>query len=174
MAHEFCTQGVLSCIGTATVWIAIAYWKHHRSAPTGPMLQRSPLTVGALMHSIPAKRAGYRMLTSTGPPDAALDRHTRSSWGEICPDRCTTSDDLSTSWRHALPWALSRQNGPEIILVAARFETKPISSIIFTPGNCVFSGWTLALLRKECEGRTSPYPGRTYPTGSVTGMPSAV
>lgn len=32
----------------------------------------------------------------------------------------------------------------------------------------------VALLRKGREARTSPFPGRTYPTGSVTGMPSAV
>ena len=31
-----------------------------------------------------------------------------------------------------------------------------------------------ALLRKGCEARSSPFPGRTYPTSSVTGMPSAV
>ena len=31
-----------------------------------------------------------------------------------------------------------------------------------------------ALLRKEREARTSPFPGHSYPTGSVTGMPSAV
>jgi hypothetical protein len=30
------------------------------------------------------------------------------------------------------------------------------------------------LLHKGREARTSPFPGRTYPTGSVTGMPSAV
>lgn len=30
------------------------------------------------------------------------------------------------------------------------------------------------LLRKEGEARTFPFPRRTYPTGSVTGMPSAV
>jgi hypothetical protein len=31
-----------------------------------------------------------------------------------------------------------------------------------------------ALLRKEVEAESSPFPRRTYPTGSVTGMPSAV
>ena len=31
-----------------------------------------------------------------------------------------------------------------------------------------------ALLRKAREARTSPFPRRTYPTDSVTGMPSAV
>ena len=31
-----------------------------------------------------------------------------------------------------------------------------------------------ALLRKEGQGRTFPFPGGTFPTGSVTGMPSAV
>ncbi|SFQ65177.1 LacI family transcriptional regulator [Roseivivax halotolerans] len=31
-----------------------------------------------------------------------------------------------------------------------------------------------ALFRKEVEAETSHFPGRTYPTGSVTGMPSAV
>ena len=35
-------------------------------------------------------------------------------------------------------------------------------------------GVSLALLGKAREARTSPYPGGTYPTGSVTGMPSAV
>ena len=34
-----------------------------------------------------------------------------------------------------------------------------------------FSG---ALLHKSAERRVSPFPGRTYPTASVTGMPSAV
>ena len=31
-----------------------------------------------------------------------------------------------------------------------------------------------ALLHKFGSERTSPFPGRTYPTGSVTGMPRAV
>ena len=31
-----------------------------------------------------------------------------------------------------------------------------------------------ALLHKSADGRSSPFPGQTYPTGSVTGMPSAV
>ncbi|MCA1284805.1 hypothetical protein [Salipiger bermudensis] len=31
-----------------------------------------------------------------------------------------------------------------------------------------------ALLHKSGDGRGSPFPGRTYPTASVTGMPSAV
>ena len=31
-----------------------------------------------------------------------------------------------------------------------------------------------ALLRKTGNGRSAPFPGRTYPTASVTGMPSAV
>ena len=31
-----------------------------------------------------------------------------------------------------------------------------------------------ALLHKSAERRGSPFPGRTYPTASVTGMPSAV
>ena len=30
------------------------------------------------------------------------------------------------------------------------------------------------LLHKSGDGRGSPFPGRTYPTASVTGMPSAV
>ena len=31
-----------------------------------------------------------------------------------------------------------------------------------------------ALLHKSAERRGSPFPGQTYPTASVTGMPSAV
>ena len=31
-----------------------------------------------------------------------------------------------------------------------------------------------ALLRKSPDSRGSPFPGRTYPMGSVTGIPSAV
>jgi len=36
--------------------------------------------------------------------------------------------------------------------------------------------WSVAaaLLHKRREAQTFPFPGRTYPTGSVTGMPSAV
>lgn len=37
--------------------------------------------------------------------------------------------------------------------------------------NCVLAE---ALLHKSVERRVSPFPGRTYPTASVTGMPSAV
>ena len=33
-------------------------------------------------------------------------------------------------------------------------------------------GW--ALLHKSGDGQGSPFPGQTYPTASVTGMPSAV
>ena len=29
-------------------------------------------------------------------------------------------------------------------------------------------------MRKTGNGRSAPFPGRTYPTASVTGMPSAV
>lgn len=32
----------------------------------------------------------------------------------------------------------------------------------------------LALLRKEREARISPFTGRNFPTGPVTGVPSAV
>ena len=32
----------------------------------------------------------------------------------------------------------------------------------------------MTLLHKSGDGRGSPFPGRTYPTASVTGMPSAV
>ena len=32
----------------------------------------------------------------------------------------------------------------------------------------------VALLHKSAYGLTSPFPGRTYPVGSVIGMPSAV
>ena len=35
-------------------------------------------------------------------------------------------------------------------------------------------GREMALLHKSADGRGSPFPGQTYPTGSVTGMPSAV
>ena len=35
-------------------------------------------------------------------------------------------------------------------------------------------GLDWALLHKSAERRGSPFPGQTYPTASVTGMPSAV
>ena len=35
-------------------------------------------------------------------------------------------------------------------------------------------GLRMALLRKSPDGRVAPIPGQTYPTASVTGMPSAV
>lgn len=41
----------------------------------------------------------------------------------------------------------------------------------FPGGILVLTG---ALLHKSADGRGSPFPGQTYPTGSVTGMPSAV
>lgn len=33
---------------------------------------------------------------------------------------------------------------------------------------------TMALLHKPGVGRGSPFPGRTYPSAAVTGIPSAV
>ena len=42
------------------------------------------------------------------------------------------------------------------------------------PGAVVVDVAIEALLHKLGSERTSPFPGRTYPTGSVTGMPRAV
>ena len=42
------------------------------------------------------------------------------------------------------------------------------------PSNLVTQHDDMALLHKSVERRVSPFPGRTYPTASVTGMPSAV
>ncbi|WP_420012385.1 hypothetical protein [Tateyamaria sp.] len=75
-------------------------------------------------------------------------------------------------------------------------DTKTVAGVevLFTPG---YSQWDMAgdtwhinwqlgekkkgkevfhvaLLHKLGSERTSPFPGRTYPTGSVTGMPRAV
>jgi len=36
------------------------------------------------------------------------------------------------------------------------------------------AGLPMALLHKSGDGQVSPFPGQTYPTASVTGMPSAV
>lgn len=38
----------------------------------------------------------------------------------------------------------------------------------------VHHGSATALLHKSPDGRSSPFPGQTYPTTSVTGMPRAV
>ena len=51
----------------------------------------------------------------------------------------------------------------------ASFLANPKS---FVPGTKMSFGG--ALLHKASDGRGSPFPGRTYPTASVTGMPSAV
>ncbi|WP_323009325.1 FlgK family flagellar hook-associated protein [Paracoccus sp. (in: a-proteobacteria)] len=46
---------------------------------------------------------------------------------------------------------------------------------LFTPdGAILLDGTEPTLLHKSGDGRGSPFPGRTYPTASVTGMPSAV
>ena len=38
----------------------------------------------------------------------------------------------------------------------------------------ILFGFRVALLRKSPDGRTFPFPGRTYATTSVTGLPRAV
>lgn len=57
---------------------------------------------------------------------------------------------------------------------------KPVQGSSKAPGHGALSLLTRTtldrqstLLRKEGEARTSPFPGHTYPTGSVIGMPSA-
>jgi amphi-Trp domain-containing protein len=44
--------------------------------------------------------------------------------------------------------------------------------IVLEPGGLITV--RVALLHKSADGRGSPFPGQTYPTASVTGMPSAV
>ncbi|WP_265501146.1 Hint domain-containing protein [Paracoccus beibuensis] len=60
---------------------------------------------------------------------------------------------------------------PIRIRAGALGNNTPTADLIVSPQHRVL---VRALLRKELEGRTSPFPGRTYPTSSVTGMPSAV
>ena len=60
----------------------------------------------------------------------------------------------------------SRQVTPETAWAYARNLTTIMSLL----GLCL----GVALLHKSWPERTSPFPGRTYPTGSVTGMPRAV
>ncbi|MGR3621447.1 hypothetical protein [Pseudophaeobacter sp.] len=48
-------------------------------------------------------------------------------------------------------------------------------AVAFSLGPSGLTGWISgALLHKPDDMQASPYPGRIYPTGSVTGMPSAV
>lgn len=64
------------------------------------------------------------------------------------------------------------QLGYDHALYAARFMlTVPRALLRDNP--VVFSNLP-TLLHKSGDGRGSPFPGRTYPTASVTGMPSAV
>ena len=57
---------------------------------------------------------------------------------------------------------------------AARAETWELLCIIFSLQGDRRYGINEALLRKEGKARISPFPGHTYPLGSVTDMPSAV
>lgn len=51
-------------------------------------------------------------------------------------------------------------------------QTSPLKSAM--PSNCVSLSSRVALLHKSADGRSFPFPGRTHPTVSVIGMPSAV
>ena len=47
-------------------------------------------------------------------------------------------------------------------------------SILKQVDSAVFFAFQEALLHKSAEGRASAFPGHTYPTGCVMGMPRAV
>ena len=59
----------------------------------------------------------------------------------------------------------TRITGPQFIGILAEHEVG---------AKCADLCRKQALLHKSAECRGSPFPGRTYPTASVTGMPSAV
>ncbi len=74
----------------------------------------------------------------------------------------------------------------EIISVYSRlFPTQALNFVFYEGKDPVWSAPSVVegpftfhpdqtLLHKSGDGRGSPFPGRTYPTASVTGMPSAV
>ncbi|SNS87813.1 hypothetical protein [Antarctobacter heliothermus] len=53
-------------------------------------------------------------------------------------------------------------------------ERLPLRRMFQSPNAWFYHCRNMALLRKVGNVRSSPFPGRNYPTGSVTGMPSAV
>ena len=56
------------------------------------------------------------------------------------------------------------------------FRTFIVISAIFIPQGLIAASFDCraTLLHKSADGRTAPFPGQTYPTTFVTGMPSAV
>ena len=52
------------------------------------------------------------------------------------------------------------------------FDYRGIGKSRFKSTEDLKAGW--ALLHNSADGPGSPFPGRTYPAASVTGMPSAV
>lgn len=61
-------------------------------------------------------------------------------------------------------------NDPKLVFDATMRGANPLEA------QKALGNWKLmgALLHKRADGRGSPFPGQTYPTASVTGMPSAV
>ena len=81
-----------------------------------------------------------------------------------------TYDSIDESTAEGRPLYLYRfTEGPQ----TWRFTSRAVDWV--SPAGAVAGGsCRQALLRKRCETRTSPFPRHTYPTGSVTGIPSAV
>ena len=81
----------------------------------------------------------------------------------------STVAQITIMSRVAVP-EMERTGYPRDVSVAITAAGGMLAPII--PPSMLFIGMTL--LHKSGDGRGSPFPGRTYPTASVTGMPSAV
>jgi hypothetical protein len=78
--------------------------------------------------------------------------------------------------RHAI--TLTEAQKAEVETLAAVLSAEQVADY-FGIGRTTFFAMIakdpdMALLHKSVDGRGFPFPGRTYPTTSVTGMPSAV
>ena len=75
------------------------------------------------------------------------------------------------------PFPEATRNVFALLAFAAGFIVRPFGALVFGMlGDLIGRKYTflVALLHKSSDDRGYPFPGRTYPTASVTGMPSAV
>ena len=93
------------------------------------------------------------------------------------PENCMMLSDLD-GFMHGIACSPVLISSEEWVPVALGSDPTEVPSWVLKMITTIYinivEGLCRALLHKSGEGRASPFPRRTYPTGSVTGMPRAV
>jgi hypothetical protein len=142
---------------------------------------------------------GFRSFAIVRNPFSRLQSsyHFLKNWGHFSGafsdefDKCSCFSDFLKSeiWTHfsgpdqifrpQTHWLNDPKTGRCLVNFIGKMENlnsveRNLSNFLFSQSDRLKFGCLKALFHKSVEGQTSPFPGRTYPTGSVTGTPRSV